>query len=161
VRIYLAGLPASEGKAAYKHLVQALQGPQVQAPPGMRMDYMGNPMPMQRPEMNAFVAEDVIGLAAAAPRGLDHETIVGLGAILRTGLEGRTVAAAVVTQFKTELSKGPGKAALTTRQAGQLLMEAGEPVAAGAFLPTLEEALAQKDAEGLNLLARHFVGLHA
>src|SRR5262249_11518990 len=49
----------------------------------------------------------------------------------------------------------------TTRQAGQLLMEAGEPVTAGVFLPTLDEALARKDAEGLNLLARHFVGLYA
>jgi hypothetical protein len=40
-------------------------------------------------------------------------------------------------------------------------MAANEPVAAGAFLPGLDQAVADKDSEGLNLLARHFLGVQA
>jgi hypothetical protein len=167
VKGYLGGLPLAEGKAAYKQLLQSLQG----APAGPVMmggfpgrgmrGPVGNVMPMQHPELNAFTADDVIGLAAAAPDGLDRDLTASLGAILRRSLEGQTVASDAVARFKREVETKTGKPVLTTRQAAQVLMEAGEPVGAGTFLPGLDRAVADKDSEGLNLLARHFLGVHA
>lgn len=162
VKTYLAGLPADEGKAAYGQLLQSLQnGPANQ---GMMPNQimMGPNGPMQRhaPEPNSLTTEDVIGLAAAAPGGLDKDRISGLGAILKQSMERSIAVPDVVARFKQEVDKGAGKTALTTRQAAQVLMAAGEPVAAGTFLPGLDKAVADKDAEGLNLLARHFVGVH-
>jgi hypothetical protein len=160
VKAYLAGLPPAEGKAAYKQLLHSLQGipgggqvPMVLGPNG--------PMPTQRPELHAFTVEDVTGLAAAAPQGLDKELLASLGVIQRRSLEEHAVPPDVVTHFKAEAQKGAGKGALTARRAAQVLMAANEPVAAGAFLPGLDQAVADKDSEGLNLLARHFLGMQA
>ncbi len=159
VKAYLAGLPAAEGKAGYKQLLQSLQGnPGGQQGP-MMMGPQG-PMPMQRMEQNVFTADDIIGLATAAPGGLDNDHLPNLGNILRRALDGNTVTPEVVSRFQTEITKGPGKAALTKRQAAQLLLRTNEAVAAGTFLPGLDQAIADKDAEGLNLLARHFLGVH-
>jgi hypothetical protein len=163
VKVYLAGLPAAEGKAAYQQLLRSLQG-NAATNQMMQNQMMTGPTGLMRihaPEPNAFTPDDVIGLAAAAPGGLDQERITGLGAILRRALEGSTVVPAVIARFETETAKGKDKAALTTRQAAQLLMAAKEPVGAGAFLPGLDKANADKDAEALNLLAGHFLGVHA
>src|SRR5258707_4544576 len=81
-------------------------------------------------------------LAAAAPGSLDQPLITGLGVILRRALDGHTVPPEVVARFKAEVEKGAGKAALTTRQAAQVLVAANEPVAAGIFLPVLDKASA-------------------
>jgi hypothetical protein len=163
VKAYLGGLPAAEGKAAYEQLLRSLQG-MAQGFPGGGQEQMmmgpSGPMPRQRPEPNAFSAEDVIGLAAAAPGGLDKELTAGLGAILRGALEGHTVAPDAVARFKTEVDKGKDKAVFSARQAAQVLMAAGEPIGAGTFLPALDQATSEKDSEGLNLLARHFMGVH-
>jgi hypothetical protein len=160
VKAYLARLPAAEGKAAYRQMLQSLQVPPGGGQMPMAMGPMG-PMPMQRPELNAFSAEDVIGLAAAAPHALDKELIASLGGILRRALDGHAVPPDAVTHLKAEANKGEGKGALTPRQAAQVLMAASEPVSAGAFLPGLDRAVADKDSEALNLLARHFLGVHA
>lgn len=159
VKAYLKKLPAAEGPAAYQQLLQSLQGPPGRGQGNVSMGPFGM-MPMQRPELNAFVVEDVLGLAAAAPKGVQQEHVAGLGAILRLALDGHTVTPDVVRHFTAEVDKGAGKAALTSRQAAQVLMGANEPVAAGAFLPGLDKAVADKDSEGLNLLARHFLGVH-
>ena len=160
VKTYLRGLPQAEGKAAYKQLLLSLQGA-----PGTREAMMRGPdgelVPRKYPEINAITAEDVIGLAASAPGDLDKESLASLGAILRLGLDGHTVAPDVAIRFKAEITKGEKKAAFSTRQAAQLLVTAGEPVAAGLFLPGLDKAIADKDSQGLNLLARHFLGVHA
>lgn len=161
VKKYLAGLPTAEGKAGYQQMLQSLQGvPGMAQGPQMMMGPNG-PMPMQRPELNTFTVEDVIGLAAAAPGGLEKERIPSLAAILQRALAGHTLAPEVVSRFRKEVDKGKGKAALTERQAAQLLMAANEPVAAGSFLPGMDRAVADKDSEGLNLLAHYFLGLHA
>jgi hypothetical protein len=160
VKAYLAELPATEGKAGYQQMLQSLQGP----PGGGQAAMMGRAgpmMPVQRPELNSFTVEDVIGLAAAAPGELEKEHLASLGMILRRALDEHAVAPDVVNRFKVVLEQAANKTIVTTRQAAQLLMGASEPVAAGAFLPGLDKAIADKDAEGLNLLARHFLGVHA
>jgi hypothetical protein len=158
-RAYLAGLPEAEGQAAYRQLLQSLQSTPMSGPMGGGPG--GGPQQQgRRPEQNAFTIDDVIGLAALAPGGLDDKLLGSLGAILRRALDEHTVAPDVVEHLKKEIKKGTGRGALTARQAAQVLLAAGEPVAAGNFLPSLDKAVADKDAEGLNLLARHFLGVH-
>ena len=92
-------------------------------------------------------------------RGSTRTTFEPLGGILRECLSGGVVVEAVVTRLKAETARTKG-AALTLRQAAQLLAAADQSADAGFFLPTLAKAQADKDLEGLNLLARHFIGLH-
>jgi hypothetical protein len=159
VKAYLAALPEEEAKAGYKQMLQSLLG----SPGGPVPMILGpnGPMPTQYPEQNAFNTEDVLGLAAAAPRGLEKEHLASLGAILQRALTGHTVTPNVVARFKAETAKPAGKAALNTRQAARVLVAAGESAAAGDFLPTLDKAKSDKDFEALNLLAHHFLGVHA
>jgi hypothetical protein len=94
------------------------------------------------------------------PQGLDKDALHALGAILSQSLAGGTVVEAVVGRFKAETAK-PSGASLTNRQAAHILTEAGQAAESGVFLPGLDKAKAEKDIEALNLLAKHFVGLHA
>jgi hypothetical protein len=162
VKDYLAKLPEADGKTAYLHLLQAIQRMPMAQP---RPDMGGmSPMAMQWMEKNVFSVDDVIGLAAAAPRGLEKdkekEALGSLGGILRQALEGDTVVENAVARLQVETGKPNDRSALTNRQAAQVLLWAGQAAEAGAFLPTLEKAQADHDAESLNLLARHFLGLH-
>lgn len=161
VKKYLAGLPEDEAKAGYAHLLQSLQNPPAGAmQPQMMMPGMP-PMPQQFWEQHSFSADDVLGIATAAPKGLDKDLLTSLGAILRRAIAGGTAVEHVVARFKAETAKPAKEAVLTVRQAARLLAGADEPVSAAAFLPSLDKAAADKDHEALNLLARHYVALHA
>jgi hypothetical protein len=157
VKKYLASLPEDEGKAGYKQLLQSLQG----SPGGAVPMVLGpnGPMPAQQIEQNTFTIEDVVGLASAAPHGLDKDLVKSLAAVLQRAISSAAVVEGAVARFGSEIA-GPTRPPFTKRQAAQLLIGAGEPAAAGTFLPTLEQAIKDKDHEGLNLLARHFLGLH-
>jgi hypothetical protein len=102
----------------------------------------------------------VVGLAGAAPKGLDREAVAGLGGVLRLTLGGGTVVENVVERFRVEIAKPRDQAVLTPRQAAQVLAAADQAAEAGAFLPPLGRARKDKDLEALNLLARHFLALH-
>jgi tetratricopeptide (TPR) repeat protein len=168
VKKYLAGLPADEGKAGYKHLLQALQGGGMGMPMQMpQMDQMammmrGGPMvPMQFGERNVYSADDILGLAAAAPKELDKDAIKSLGAILRQAIDVNLAIEHVVERLQAELKKPKDQAILTVRQSAALLAGADQAASAAPFLPSLEQAKKDKDHEALNLLARHYLGLHA
>ncbi|MBI1901022.1 MAG: hypothetical protein HYS13_07920 [Planctomycetia bacterium] len=163
VKAYLAGLPEVEAKAGYQQLLQSLEhGPaaMLATPSEMPAGAAPGPAAMQYAERNHFDVDDLIGLVVAAPAGLDKDSLVALGGILRQVIAGGTVVEAAVERLKAETTKASGTA-VTRHQAAQLLCNAGEAASAGPFLPTLKEAQAQKDLEALNLLARHFQGLHA
>jgi hypothetical protein len=159
VKTYLAGLPQAEARAAYKQLLQALQaGPVGQVPtppPGMP------PMPQQFWEQNTFNAEDLVGLAAAAPQALDRTMLTALGGVLRRATASGTVVEAVVTRFRAETARPAATRALGRREAARVLVAAGEAAQAAPFLPTLDQARQHKDAEALNLLAQHYLTLYA
>ncbi len=152
VKSYLLKLPEEEAKAGYGHLLQSLTSNRPE--PGVQ------PQMMQFMERNKFSSEDVLGLAGAAPHGLDKEAINSLGAILGQALGSGTVVEYFVTRLKTNLSDNPKQPALSKRQAAQVLLGAGQGVAAGEFLPGLEQAIQDKDHEALNLLSRHFLAMH-
>ncbi|MDY3557630.1 hypothetical protein R5W23_000158 [Gemmata sp. JC673] len=174
VKAYLASLPADEGEAGYKQLLASLQGRPGMGRPGgaggidpMEMQMMQGPG-QQFAERNLFSADDVLGLAAAAPVGKEpvkprqeKETLTGLGAIFREAINGGTLPEVAVARLKTEVAKPAGQAVLTKRQVSKLLTGAGLSEFAGDFLPTLEQAQKDKDLEALNLLTRYFLALHA
>ncbi len=165
---YLKGLPEAEGTATYKQLLQVLSVPQMgrpQMPPmdmsvGMAMGMVNPGMAMQFMERNAFTAEDVVGLAAAAPQPLEKEQIAQLSGILRQAISAGTVVEVAVARLRAEVAK-PEHAALTRRQAAQLLVAAGSAAEIGEFLPDLARAEKDNDCEALNLIARYAIALHA
>lgn len=177
VKSYLAALPEDEGAAAYKQLLRNLrQGPggggrpdgpgmpEGMMPEGMMMP--GGPGGAQYAEKNAFTADDVLGLAAAAPPEkkktpeAEKERLTMLGGILREAVSGGTLAEVAVARLKADSAKPTG-ATFTVRQAAKVLVGAGLAEYAGGFLPPPDKAQAEKDLEALNLLAQHFLALHA
>jgi hypothetical protein len=156
VKAYLASLPEEEGQAGYKQILQSLRStPMRGAMPG------GAQLVPQAMEKNQFTADDVLALAAASPSPLDKNAVSGLGGILRQAIDGGTVVEHCVDRFKAEALLPMEVAAMTKRQAAQVLAAAGQSVALADFLPDLDTATKEKDAEALNLLARHFLDLHA
>lgn len=182
VKAYLASLPEDEGAAGYKQLLRGLQGRPGMGRPGgppgspeameaqmMEMQMMqGGPAGQQFAERHMFSADDVLGLAAAAPAGKEplkpdqeKEQLASLSAILREAVSGGTLAEVAVARLSTDVAKPAGQAVFTKRQAAKLLTNAGLSEHAGQFLPSPDEAQKDKDLEALNLLARHFLALHA
>jgi hypothetical protein len=165
VKTYLAGLPKDEAKAGYAQVLQSLNRISLPGLPGLPADLppemmQRSPAAMRFAERHQLAMDDIVGLAAAAPHELTKETIDSLGSLLRQTIATGTVVEAAAARLKSEIAKS-AQPALTARQAARMLCSAGETVAAGEFLPTLEKARAAKDLESLNLLARHFLGLHA
>ncbi len=192
VKSYLATLPDEEARVAYQQLLRSLQQrPGMPGGQGMPMDGY-SPMMMQVPgaiqyaEKHSFNADDLLGLAAAAPngtnrmlfairaalagvppvvsqapRGLEKEHLSSLAAVLREIVTSGTLAEVVVAQLKAEVAKPEGQSVLTRRQVARLLTNSGLSAFAGDFLPTPEQAQKEVDLEALNLLSRYFLALHA
>ena len=183
VKVFLAKLPQDEGKAAFEQLITSLSGmPGMQAnmqmqqqmqmqmqqqmqmnmgmPYGMNMP--NTPMPQQfMMERNVFANQDIFELAGIAPQGLDDERLSGVGRILRLSLDSGNVVEDFVTRLRAALIRPPREAPLTERQAAKVLFAADCMVEAGEFLPLPEKAESDNDREALNLLARHYMALHA
>ncbi len=163
VKAYLAGLPEDEAKAGYKQLLTSLQrGPGPGGPGGGPPGGPGGPGgPMaQYAERNQFSPDDLIGLAAAAPQGLDKDSLSALGGILGRCLDGGAVVETVVARLRAEIAK-PSGAALTRREAARLLAGAGQAAEIAPFLPSPAVAEGDGDIEALNLHARQLVATHA
>lgn len=177
VKAFLKSLPEADAKAAYKHLLQSLQTPvagqgqpmqaqaveEVYTMGGIIQRVVSGGQQGQSPyqEQNLFSAEDLVGVAAVAPHGLDKAAVGQLGGILRLALAGPTVYEVALDRLKKEVAKPADQSALTRRQAAQLLVAAGRADGTADFLPTVEAAINQNDDEALNLLAGHALALHA
>jgi hypothetical protein len=175
VKAYLESLPDDEAEAGYKQLLRNLQqrpgmgGAGGPGGPGMADGPMpGNPAMQQFTERNVFSVDDLIGLAAAAPAPKkpptfqeEREHLASLAGILREAIAGGTLAEVAVARLKAEVARPAGQAVFSKRQAARLLVLGGHAEFAGDFLPAPEEAQKRKDLEALNLLAQHFLALHA
>jgi len=154
VKRYLAGLTEAERNAAWKQLLASLSSPQRQYG-----------MPNLPREAVTWTIDDLLGLASARPKDLDKESVAALGRILASALERDFAVETVVVRLEETLKKSAEKSAekspFTRRQAAQLLQAAGRPAETARFLPTLDEAVAAADSEGLNLLALHFAALRS
>lgn len=142
VRTYLAGLSETEGQGAWRQLSTSL---------------LNGPQPPQQPfqeyaEKNHFAPEDVTGLAEAAPFALEKPDLLTLGGILRQCIESGALLEVCLTELRRAAATPDGR--IDRRNAARLLMAAAEPIAAGEFLPGVDEARDGNDREALNLLAR-------
>jgi hypothetical protein len=149
VRDYLKGLPEAEAKAGYERLLQSLvQGPQ-QRPQNIP------PQGQMYLERNRCTAEDVLGLALAAPLELAKDPLVNLGALLRQALDSGSQIEGFLALVRPQLALAETR--IDKRKLARILVHANEPLWLGEFLPTLEDAEKASDREGLNLLARHYL----
>ena len=131
--------------------IQVINGVQVAMPPPQHFTL----------ERNVFSNPDVLALARVSPTAFDKERIPPLGQVLRQAIEQGNAVEDFVARAREEVKKPEKEAALTERQAALLLFAAGNPLEAGAFLPAFDKAVASNDREALNLLARHYLALHA
>jgi hypothetical protein len=177
VKAFLSRLSEEEGKAAYEQLIAGLGNPpavaggmqmqlQMQMQAQMQMNMMNGvnmpamPNPQQLMEQNVVSNQDLFGLAAAAPHGLDDARLSGLGRILRLALDAGNVIEDFISRLRAVVEPKSKDAPMSRRQAAKVLIAADCTVEAGEFLPGPEKAESDNDREALNLLARHYLALY-
>jgi hypothetical protein len=150
VKTYLAGLPENEGKEGFAQMLRAFTITPQQA---QAMQQQGRGAVM---EQHVFSLDDVMGLAAACPHKLERPTVTMLAPILAIALQAGVLPQTVVARLEREAARPVGETPLNRTQCAWLLMAANMIEEIERFLPNRTEALAQKDAESLILLARSF-----
>jgi hypothetical protein len=178
VKAFLAKLPDDEGKPLYRRLLDTLASPAQDFGMPAQAAAMNVRMAQMMPNMgmffekNALSNADVIALASAAPKKLESDEIEALGRCLRSAIDQGHAVEDFVARLRAglkdaELAKGRAGNArvagfpISQREAVKLLFAAASAPEAGEFLPTPEEAQARDDREGLNLLSRYYIALHA
>ncbi|MBL8863242.1 MAG: hypothetical protein JNK02_14695 [Planctomycetes bacterium] len=151
VKAYYATLTEDERKAGFERMLVSLQ----QGPPRKP-----NVPPQGQPflEKNRFSPHDVLGLAEARHAKLEKAELDRLGAILRQALDQGHQLDGFLAVIGPRVG-GEGFA-LDRRQLALVLAAANELVRLGDWLPSIDEAEAANDREGLNLLSRHFLAQH-
>ncbi|MBX9791174.1 MAG: hypothetical protein K2Y37_19820 [Pirellulales bacterium] len=109
-------------------------------------------------ERNQFGMADIAGLVVSAPHDLDENTFNRLGTLLRQAIAAGNDLDVLLRALNIDVEGSEPK--LARRQTAQLLFASGEEIRGGKYLPTIEEATKEQDAEALNLLARHYLALH-
>ncbi|MEQ1630901.1 MAG: hypothetical protein ABL997_00915, partial [Planctomycetota bacterium] len=117
--------------------------------------------PPQDPNQKAFFAfADVLGLCDAAPQKREDAVFQPLGTILAQVMA-RGLLLEPMLEELARVSSATGEGAmLSRREVVKLLFGAGQQIASDKFLPSIVEANAAKDYEGLNLLAQHLIAKH-
>ena len=140
VDAYLAALPPADAAAGYDALLRGLKA--------------------NRP---VLTADDAAGVVACAPGGVTPDRVPALAALLKDAVAAGTLPDQLADRLSAEAAKPGGEGSVTRRQAARLLADAGLAAHAGDLLPALNEAVATKDADALELLimvhlARHDAG---
>lgn len=144
---YLAGLTEEEAQAAYGQLLASLAA----GPPRIQSPFA------RYAEVNVYAPDDVAGLLGACPQGFELDDVrrVQLAKLAQQCLEG----GAQPEQLVERLADGVRAEDLPADELflAHLLIDAGQPVAAGAFLPEVGAARACDDRRALNLLSQHLL----
>ncbi|MBL9077355.1 MAG: hypothetical protein JNL08_07625 [Planctomycetes bacterium] len=145
VGAFLQSLPEKERTPAYEHFLTAV----LTAPPPP------NPkVPPNLLEKNRFSFQDALELAGLAPGGFGSKQAPKLAPIVQRAIEGGSVHEELLRLLAAEIARPAAEQRLDRREAALLLAAIGEEDELTPFLPTLAEAEAANDREGLNLLAR-------
>ena len=148
-----------EAKIAYTQILRSLATAPID-PEIQRRITAGAQIPRHILERNVFFTDDLLGLASCSPGPLTKDNVKSLAGMLRQALTNGVVIEHIVDRLEKEAKKPAEAAVLSRRQCARLLADAGENHAMGAFLPTPDDALKEKDLEALNLLARHYLEKH-
>lgn len=150
----IASLPPELGKQLHTHLLQALSMP----PPDQRPQH---PAGMALLEKQALGPRDVISLADAAPVVTEAATLALVGGLLREVEAQGHVLDPVLAAWQSGAHALGGAEPERRRGAAEALLAAGKAKLASAFVPERAAAEAGNDAQGLDLLARWLLALHA
>lgn len=152
VRAYFATLTEAERKGGYEKLLQSLQnGPPQRLPvPQQGQMYV---------EKNQFSPSDVVGLATCSGTKLGQPQFAQLGAFLAMALSSGHQLETFLADVTPHLSVP--EFGLDKRQLAMILVHANEPLSLEKLIPTREEAEASNDRDGLNLISRYCLAMHA
>ncbi|MBX3401794.1 MAG: hypothetical protein KF699_00120 [Phycisphaeraceae bacterium] len=107
----------------------------------------------------AMTPDEVIDLSDICPAELDEKFIERLGAILKSTQRRGSQAGAVAAKIRLGTRHFGGEDPAARKRAATLLVAAGLPVEAQAYLPPLAQAREAKDPELLNLYGVYFAAL--
>ncbi len=147
-----------EARQAYQYLVETLGRTNTQQ---QQQQQQQQQIPRYFFESNVLSPRDVVELADQCPSEPDEEILKKLGALLGTSLQNGNVLDDVLKRMDAGTTKLGGKDSKARRRAAQLLVAAGRPIEAAAFLAKQETAIAEKDIASLNLLATSAEGQFA
>ena len=170
VKQFLASLNEEEQKVAYRRLLQSLRiGPNVRRSRTTTSSSTTPPTTTSQSraigaryrEKNSFSFADIIGLVEATPIEIEQEHLIPLGVILQQVLANGYDVDLFVDRLREEVARPEEEQLLSQRQCALLLFAAGRDLLTGEFLPSADEARENDDREGLNLLSRHALAMHA
>jgi hypothetical protein len=152
VKAYLAGIPAEESKEGYAQMLRSLSSPpQQQGGRGpQQMGGGGNAMP----EQHTFALDDILGLAAACPHKLERPVVIQFAPLVQLAIQAGVLSQTFIARLEKESARPAEEAVLSRVQCAWLMVAAGMTGEIEPFLPKFDEALMNKDAESLILLAR-------
>jgi hypothetical protein len=107
----------------------------------------------------AIVPDEVIAISDICPADLEEKFIEKLGALLKATQGRGSQAGAVAARIRAGTKHFGGEDPAARKRAATLLVAAGLPVEAQAYLPPLAQAREAKDPELLNLYAVYFAAL--
>lgn len=107
----------------------------------------------------AIVPDEVISISEASPVEMNDKLVNKLGGLLKSTQRRGCQAGAVAARIAVGTEHFGGQDPVKRKRAAGLLVAAGLPVQAQAYLPPLEQARASRDAELLNLYAIYFAAL--
>lgn len=152
VGAYLRSLPEADAKVGYAQLLRSLQqGPPPKTPQFQQLQ--------QWFEKNQIDASDLLGLMLASPHALADEQDRILGALLVQSIAAGSVPERFLELARAEVARDGTP--LRARDVARVLHAAQQAEAMAEFLPTPEQAVAEDDREGLNLLSRYCLAMHA
>ncbi|MCB1096958.1 MAG: hypothetical protein KDN22_15390 [Verrucomicrobiae bacterium] len=154
----------SDRKKAYLHLLRGLLVPPPVTPnPAAPPSLPGQPQPNRppkQPELQFLDLNDIVGLADASPFPLDRELIQYLTPLLTQAFARGDFIDDLLATLREGTKRLGGNDPELKRAAARLLIAVDHAAEAGEFLPTPEQAIADQNLEGLNLLALYFVALY-
>lgn len=159
-------LSAEERKVLFDRLIESLAVSPDGIPASLPADVkqqlqqlrqLQGQMQMAIPETQRMDWSDLLALMTLLPEPLEESQWVAIGGLLAAAVERGAILEQGLSQFHQATQVDGSR--LTPRTLARVLVAAGRPIEAGRFLPTVDEALAAGDWEGLNLAALHHLAV--
>ena len=149
---FLAVLPETERLDGYARILTVL--PLVPPQPNQN-----NGLPSNLREQCRFSFDDLLAIWRNAPASPERKHVELLEPIVRRAFAEGHVNEELIAKLREAVAVEAKDARITRRGVAWLLVKLGQEIDLDGFLPTVEEAIAGNDREGLNLLARHAIAV--
>ncbi|WP_425400767.1 hypothetical protein [Aeoliella sp.] len=164
VNQFIESLSEDEAKAVFKQIVRSLASPpnqpaMVVSPDGQNMV----PVPNQRgaqPELNVMTSDDLLAIARLAPAELEDDDISMLAQLVNVYKQNGYMVEALIERLAEEVKLPEEQRALNSSQVAGLLIQTGLTLKAKDFLPSVEEAVENKQHKELIQLSKYYYALY-